>query len=102
MLWPAVLLVAVGLLNGGLGYLIWRRNVYGLIAGYDARRPPPNPERLARWIGKWSVALGVTCLAAGIGVGVFPVHVGAIVRTMAVMVIAIVAVTIIGALRRSR
>jgi len=102
MLWPSVLLVVIGLLNAGCGYLIWRRRVYGLIAGYDPRHPPPNPERLARWIGIWSIVIGTWCMSAGVAIALLPQRAGLIVRVMAFGILPAAAITIVGAFKRAR
>jgi hypothetical protein len=64
----STLLALIGAVNIVVGYLIRYRQQYGLIAGYDPKRHP-SPERLARWMGGWSLALGVESLIAAIAIG---------------------------------
>jgi len=64
----STLLALIGAVNIVVGYLIRYRRQYGLIAGYDPKRHA-NPERLARWMGGWSLALGVESLLASIAIG---------------------------------
>jgi hypothetical protein len=102
MFWPVLLLVVIGLVNAGCGYLIWRRKVYGLIAGYDPRRPPANPAALARWVGACGIVLGAVCISTGAAVALDPGGSQTIVRTMAALVIGIVAVLFAGSRRAAR
>ena len=95
-----VLLFAVGALNIACGFLIWRRRVYGLIAGYDARRPPPDPERLARWVGVGGIAIGIWCAAAAALLVIAPEHVKATMRIFAAGVVGGVIVLAVGYLNR--
>jgi hypothetical protein len=64
----ATFLAFIGAVNLGVGYLIRYRRQYGLIAGYDPKRTA-NPERLARWVGGWSMALGFEALISALAIG---------------------------------
>jgi hypothetical protein len=101
LLWGAALLLAVGALNAWLGYLIWHRRVYGLIAGYDARRPPRDPERLGRWVGVGSVVLGGACIVTALALAAFPAHAVSVMRAFGPTVVCVVTIMIAGAVRRS-
>lgn len=98
--WAAFLLVAIGALNALLGYLIRYRKQYGLIAGYDPRRLA-NPERLARWVGGWSIVIGIECIAAGIAAARRPADIRVILRVFAVAVIVSVIAMVTGSSRRT-
>jgi hypothetical protein len=96
MAWPVVLLVVCGLLEAGCGWLIWRRRVYRLIAGYNARRPPPHPERLACWIGVSCLVLGAVSVAGGAAITLWPLHARAAARVMAVLTVVTVGLLFVG------
>ena len=83
---PAALLVLIGAVNLGVGYLIRYRKQYGLIAGYDSKRQP-NPERLARWVGGWTLGLGIECLVAGVAIGARAAEARLVLQVFAVVVI---------------
>lgn len=100
--WPTVLLVVVGLLEAASGWLVWKHKMYWLIAGYDARRPPPHPERLARWIGVSCLVLGVVCVASGGGIALWPSRARAIARLMALLIVVTVGVLFVGTSRAKK
>ena len=92
------LLAFIGAVNLLVGYLIRYRRQYGLIAGYDVKRHP-NPERLARWVGGWGMALGVESVIAALTIGARAADTRLVLRVFAVAVI-VSAIALFGGSRR--
>ena len=96
----AIFLALIGAVNLVVGYLIRYRQQYGLMAGYDPKRLP-NPERLARWMGGWSMALGVEALAAALAIGAGAADAQLALRVFAVAVLVSVVVMFVGSRGRA-
>jgi len=97
----SALLALIGAVNFVVGYLIRYRQQYGLIAGYDAKRNP-NPERLARWVGGWSMALGMESVIAASAMGARAADSRLVLRVFAVAVIVSVIVMFAGSRSRGK
>jgi uncharacterized membrane protein YadS len=101
MSWVTFLLLAFGLLNAWLGYLIRYRREYGLMAGFDLTRVR-DPQRLARWVGGCSMVMGAACVAAGISMLTWPNRAPELRQAIAIVVIASLLALFIGGQRRTR
>jgi hypothetical protein len=94
-------LLAMGILNGWIGFLIRYRRQYGLIAGYDMRRVPA-PERLARWVGGWGMTTGGACVAGAIAVALAPERTRLVLLIMAIAIIVSVVAMFAGGSRYAK
>jgi hypothetical protein len=88
MRWPGVLLIAIGCLNGWLGYLIRFRGYHDLLAGTSrAARAEKAP-----WVGGWTIVMGLLCILWGLGTVTFAEHAVGLARLMSVLLLLTIAV----------
>ena len=97
MRWPGLLLIAIGCLNGWLGYLIRYRGQYGLLAGtsHAAR------AKIAPWVGGWTIVIGSLCAIWGIGALSFPEQRVVIARLISCLLLLAVVAMFGGSARRA-
>jgi hypothetical protein len=96
--WPFFLLIAIGCLNGCLGYLIRYRGFYNLLAGTS----PIARARVAPWTGGWTIVVGLLCILWGVGGICWPERGVAIARLMSCLLLVVIVTMFGGAARRAR
>ncbi len=96
--WPGVLLIAIGCLNGWLGYLIRYRGQYDLIAG----TPRAAQVKVAPWVGGWTMVIGAICVAWGAGTLSFPEQSRILAVLMSGLLLLVIVTTAAGSIRRAK
>jgi hypothetical protein len=96
--WPFLLLIAIGCLNGWLGYLIRYRGQRDLLAGTS----PAARARVAPWVGGWSIVIGLLCAIWGIGALLFPQQRAVMAPLMSGLLLLAVGLMLGGSARRAR
>ena len=97
MRWPGVLLIAIGCLNGWLGYLVRYRGYHDLLGG----TPRAARANVASWSGGWAIVIGLLCVLWSFGTMVFAEQRVVLARVMSILVLLAIAVMFGGASRRT-